>query len=243
MHEVTTPADVPAVRGDEDIKEGLKGTVRDQENAVTRAYQRFARPLAAFIRERAAPTLDSDEVATAVNETFCGLARYAAAGKFDSSGALSTLLFEIARRKATDLLRKKTCQKRRVEDTSEFASSVDEGELGHGKCSDDEIALHVTQRLVLAPEIRELWRTAADEAQANEVIRQFRLWIGGLSKLQRRVAELMVRHFGSASDSEMCDELKAEGVQATPASVKSARSEIVRKFKSLLEKQKGPHQS
>lgn len=233
MHEITTRTD-PQVRNDEDIKAGLMGNVQDQENAITRAYQRFAKPLAAFIRERVAPTLDSDEIATAVNETFCGLARYAAARKFRSSGALSTLLFEMTRRKATDLLRKKTCRKRRIT-TGDTVGSVEETELGYAGYSDDEFAVHVTQRLVLAPEISELWRTAADGAQANEIIRTFRLWLGSLPRLQRKVAETMLTHFGSASDAEMSAELRESGVPATKASVKSARTQIVQKFKSLIE--------
>lgn len=236
MQDVTTRTDPSADRSDEDIKAGLLGTSQDQDRAITRAYQRFAKPLFGFIRESVAPTLDSDEIATAVNETFCALARYASAGKFRSSGALSTLLFEIARRKATDILRKKTCRKRRIETGESAVIPVEDLELGHGGISDDEFATRVTQRLILAPEIRDLWRTAADEAQANEIIRNFRLWISTLPRLQRKVAEIMLAHFGSASDGEMSIELGKMGIQATPASVKSARSEIVRKFESLIKK-------
>src|SRR5947208_1185427 len=112
MQDVTTRTNrSPDRSGDDEIKAGLLGNEQEQEQAVSRAYERFSKPLAAFIREVVAPTLDSDEVATAVNETFCALARYANARKFHGHGALSTLLFEIAQRKATDLLRKKTCRK------------------------------------------------------------------------------------------------------------------------------------
>src|SRR5947209_5935316 len=101
---------------EEEIKKGLSGTPEEQEVAFEKAYARFARPLAAFIRETIAPTLDSDDVATAVSQAFCGLARYVQRGKFKSEGAVSTLLFSIARRKAYDLLRCKTSLKRRDRD-------------------------------------------------------------------------------------------------------------------------------
>lgn len=114
MHDLTTQTDSEAARYDEEIKNGLKGTVQAQEVAIEQAHKRFARPLAAYTREKVAPTLDSDEIATAVSETFCAVARYAESGRLRASGALSTLFFEIARRKAIDLLRKKTCRKRRA---------------------------------------------------------------------------------------------------------------------------------
>jgi DNA-directed RNA polymerase specialized sigma24 family protein len=234
MQEVTTSANSAADRSDEDIKAGLLGTVRDQEQAITNAYHRFAKPLMGFIRETVAPTLDSDEIATAVSETFCALARYAKAGKFHSSGALSTLLFEIARRKAIDLLRKRMCKKRGGSENPSTIRTVEEAELRDGGPSDDEFATRITQRLILAPEIRELWRNAADEAQANEIIRKFRLWIGTLPRLQRKVAEKMLTSFGSATDAEMSAELRNEGVEAPPASVKSARNQISEKFSSLM---------
>jgi DNA-directed RNA polymerase specialized sigma24 family protein len=236
MHDVTTRTDRAASNCDTDIKAGLLGSPQNQESAITRAYQRYARPLSAFIRERVAPTLDSDEIATAVNETFCAVARYAVRGKFQSDGALSTLFFGIAKRKATDLLRKKTCRKRRPASDEVPDGPAGDSELRHLGDSEDEFVANVTQRLVLSREIRALWRTAADQASANEIIRQFRLWVGSLPRLQRKVAEMMLRHFGSASDAEVCAMLEEIGIRSTPASVKSARIEVVRKFKSLLSK-------
>jgi DNA-directed RNA polymerase specialized sigma24 family protein len=229
MQDVTTRTDRSPDRSDEeDIKAGLLGNTDEQEKAIEQAYSRFSKPLAAFIRERVAPTLDSDEIATAVSETFCALARYASAGKFRADGAISTLLFEIARRKATDILRKNTCRKRKAPDDSDELTSHFEDE------DDDSFACRVTQKLVLAPEVSALWRTAADSAQANEIIREFRLWIGTLPRLQRKVAESMLRNFGSASDGEMSAELSSRGIHATTASVKSARGQIVEKFHFLI---------
>jgi len=234
MSDLHARTDPGLLREDQAISAGLKGSRRCQENAIERAHQRFSRSLAAYIRERVAPTLDGDEIATAVSETFCALARYAAEGKFYSTGALSTLLFTIARRKAIDILRKKTRKKRRAGEDDHTMLPVTEVELGHDGLSDDDVAVEVTQKLVRAPEISDLWRTAADEARTNEIIRRFRLWIGTLPRLQRKVAECMLTHFGSATDAEMAAELRNEGVQATPASVKSARTQIVIKFKSYI---------
>jgi hypothetical protein len=73
---------------DDDIKDGLLGTEQEQQEAIKKAYERYAKPVAGFIRERVAPTLDSDEVASAVNDTFCALAKYVARGRFKADGAL-----------------------------------------------------------------------------------------------------------------------------------------------------------
>ncbi|MGO9585518.1 MAG: hypothetical protein ACLP2Y_04910 [Limisphaerales bacterium] len=43
---------------EEEIKTGLKGNEEKQLEAVCKAYDRFAAPLAAYIRESVAPTLD-----------------------------------------------------------------------------------------------------------------------------------------------------------------------------------------
>lgn len=212
------------------IKEGLKGTPQSQEEAIDRAYSRYAKPLAGYIRESVAPTLDSDEIATAVNEAFCALARYVAQEKFSASGALSTLLFTLARRKAIDQLRAKTSRKRQP-----AANGANDSPDVTADMTDDDFTISVTQRLIEAPEVAELWRTAADSAADNEIIRTFRLWIGRLPRVQRKVAEALLRHFGSASDAEIASELSENGESITAASVKSARAEIVRKFTALIE--------
>ncbi|HMG06493.1 MAG TPA: hypothetical protein VK581_13620 [Chthoniobacterales bacterium] len=169
-----------------------------------------------------------------MSEAFCGLARYAAQGKFRASGAVSTLLFTLARRKAIDQLRAKTSGKRRppISDAQEAAEvAVTCGP----DLTDDEFTTSVRQRLIDAPEIEELWRTAADNAATNEIIRAFRLWVGSLPRLQRKVAEALLKHFGSARDAEIASELVQIGEPATTASVKSARNEIVRKFTAMIE--------
>ncbi len=241
MHKLSEQIVTPDAE-EEEIKKGLMGTPQEQEAAYERAYNRFARPLAAFIRESVAPTLDGDEVATAVSEAFCGLARYVDRGKFKSDGALSTLLFSIARCKAYDLLRNKTSKKRRDPD----GQHADANESRDGELTDEEFAERVFQRLVKAPEIREMWNTAADACAANEIIRQFRLCIGTLPRLQRKVAQAILAHFGdvsnnefgAVSNAEICDEIAKCGVtRPSEASVKSARKEITRKFKAIIQTQ------
>ncbi len=219
---------------DEEMKKGLTGTAREREDAFEKAYARFARPLAAFIRESVAPTLDSDEVATAVSETFCGLARYVDRGRFKSEGAVSTLLFSIARLKGYDQLRRKTSLKRRDPDRESDGFK----ECSDGEMSDDDFATRVTQRLVRAPEIRELWKTAADIGAANEIIRQFRLWISTLPRLQRKVAQALLKYFGDVTNKEICDEIaKSGGSPPSEASVKSARNQLTAKFRTLIQTQ------
>ncbi len=215
---------------DDEIKEGLLGSEQEQQDAIRKAYDRYAKPVAGFIRESVAPTLDSDEVASAVNDTFCALAKYVARGRFRADGALVTLLFSMARLKAYDLLRRKTAGRRSRKEEYVGDESDCDGGIG-----DDEFAVQVAQRLAAAPEIAVLWRTAADEGAANEIIRQFRLWVGQLPRLQRKVAQALLTHFGDVTNREICDEIAKTGDRPTEASVKSARNEISRKFKTMIE--------
>ncbi|MCE0521656.1 MAG: hypothetical protein LV480_01950 [Methylacidiphilales bacterium] len=239
MHELATQTESVTAQEDEVIKQGLMGTASGQELAIERAYARFAKPLAAFIREKVAPTLDSDAIATAVSETFCAVARYAAGGGFSPKGALSTLFFSIAKRKATDLLRKKTCQKRRAPKANDDIDDSEPSEHDGSESAGEESAIRIAQRLEFAPEIKKLW-TAAEHLYAKEIFREFRLWIGTQPSLQRKVAELILADFGGSSDAEISRKLAANGVKATPASVKSARRQLVLKFKTLLT-EKGIH--
>jgi DNA-directed RNA polymerase specialized sigma24 family protein len=213
---------------DKEIKCGLLGTEQQQEEAIRMARERYARPLASFIRERAAPTLDSDEVANAVNDAFIGLAKYAARGRFRADGALSTLLFCMARRKAYDQLR------RRPKARLDASEGGDDGENCEGETCDGSFEARVNQHLVAAPEIAVLWKTAVDEARTNEIIRTFRLWISGLPRLQRKVAEAILRNFGVITNAQICDELAETGPRPSVASVKSARKQITEKFKELM---------
>lgn len=227
---------------EEEIKAGLLGSESEQEVAFEKAYARFAKPLAAFIRETIAPTLDSDEIATAVSETFCALGRYVEKGRFSKEGALSTILFSIARFKAIDLLRSKTCIKR----CNPIQNDVDAGGCDDNQ-PDENFAVRISQQLVKAPEIKELWKTAVEIGYANEVMRQFRLCVGELPHLQRKVGEAILAHFGNVSDEEfgpvstkeICDYIaKHHDHRPAEASVRSARKEITRKFKTLIQPRK-----
>ena len=113
---------------DKEIIDGLLGNPKQQLKAIDTAYARYAKPLTGFIRESVAPTLDEHEVATAVNNTFIALARYAERGRFKAQGALlSTLLFEIARLKGYDQLRQKGSSSRPSEDEEIATVSCDLG--------------------------------------------------------------------------------------------------------------------
>jgi RNA polymerase sigma factor (sigma-70 family) len=224
---------------DEDIKNGLLGTVQAQKEAIEVAYQRYAKPLAGFIRERVAPTLDSDEVASAVNDTFCALAQYVSRGRFKAEGAVITLLFSMARFKAYDHLRRKTARRRGAQRTNLENEPICDGGLNDDDFANQEVA----QRLIAAPEVAALWRTAADEGASNEIIQEFRLWIGGLPRLQRKVAEVLLTNFGDLTNAEISEEIGRTGERPSEASVKSARYEISQKFKTLMEireRTKGP---
>lgn len=214
---------------EDDIKLGLLGTEQEREDAIRKAYERFKYPLASFIRERVAPTLDSDELANAVHDAFRGLARYVSSGAFNPDGSLATLLFAIGRRKAIDQLRRRrrTLPEGLLEDGFQD-DSEDETEK-------DEFNSTVAQILRESPEVGALWKTAADISAANEIMRQFRLWIGSQPRLQRKVGEALLRHFGDISDADIAEEISTSINRVPVASVKSALREITRKFKTLIE--------
>jgi DNA-directed RNA polymerase specialized sigma24 family protein len=213
---------------DKEIKNGLLGTEQQQCEAVEKAYERYAKPLASFIREKVAPTLDSHELSTAVDEVFLGLARSAAKGKITTGGYLGTLLFKMARRKAYDQLRAKTRHDSRF-------TSLDDDDDCDNVMTDDEFSSRVRERLAASPQIAALWRTAAENGAANEIIRMFRLWLSNLPRLQRKVAQALFVHFGDITDHEICDDLAKTGERPSVASVKSARKQIIEKFKSYME--------
>ena len=159
---------------DEVIQIGLLGTEQEREGAIRDAYEYYKRPLFGFIKERVAPTLDSDEIATAINDVFRGLAKFVSRGKFKPGKSLKPLLFTMARRKAYDQLRRKT------KNISEFEPDpvIDGGcENIHSDPEDEAFSICVAQKLNEVPEVSVTWKNAADEAQANEIMREFKLWL------------------------------------------------------------------
>ncbi len=226
---------------EQEIKTALLGNEQAQFNALTKAYARYANPLASYIREKVAPTLDSHELTTAVNDVFIELARKAKLGRLKENGSLVALLFRMAHANAIDQWRsKRRWEKRHV---SEGEAVAGESGAGEDLSSDQKLIALVARRLAEAPEIAAVWRTltqrrtAADEVAANEVIRQFKVWLGGLPRLQRKVAESMAVHFGDATDEEICDEIAKTDVRPPVSSVKSARAQIREKFTALMNHQ------
>lgn len=212
-----------------------------QFDAVCKAYERYANPLASYLRERF-PTLDSQELTTAVDDVFISLAKKAKVGNFQADGSLASLLFRMARNKAVDQLKAKYKQEQRWVDSSRCFKGEQPG-CSDDEVSQDEIISMVARKLSNAPEIAAAWRavmqdwTPAHEVAAIEIVRQFKLWIADLPRLQRKVAEVMAIHFGNITDEEICDEIAKKDERPEIASVKSARREIREKFKTLIERQ------
>ncbi|MGH8094613.1 MAG: RNA polymerase sigma factor [Chthoniobacterales bacterium] len=226
---------------EQQITSALLGDQQAQFKAVTRAYERYADPLASYIREKVAPTLDTHELTTAVNDVFIELARKAKLGQLKENGSLVALLFKMARANAIDQWRsKRRWEMRHISESDVVAT---EGGAGNDLSGDEKLIAHVARRLAEAPEIAAVWktltlrRTAADEVAANEVIRQFKVWLSGLPRLQRKVAESMAFHFGDATDEEICDEIAKSDVRPPVSSVKSARAQIREKFTALMNHQ------
>jgi len=222
-----------------EIKTGLQGDEQKQYEAVCKAYDRFAAPLAAYILERVVPTLDSHELTTAVNDVFIELAKKAKQGKFKPDGSLASLLFEMARCNAIDQLRGKVRFESRFEVT-DFSESENGHHLSY--LNDDEVASRVAQKLADAPEIASAWRsvthrtTPAGESAAAEVVRLFKIHIASLPAFQRKVARIMAIHYGDITEDQICEELEKLGESAPLGSVKSARRQIREKFASLINK-------
>lgn len=224
---------------EEEIKIGLKGDEQEQFEAVCKAYDRFAAPLASFIRERVAPTLDEHELTTAVNNVFLDLAKKAKKGDFTFDRSLKSLLFQMAKFKALDQVKAKLKQEQNNV-TEHFLS---EGHTNHDceALTDDEIVSIVAGKLSDAPEIATAWKaatqdwTAGKESAAREIVRRFNIWVGtSLPRMQRKVAELIAASYGEFTDEEICEKLTKAGYQAPLGSVKSARREIREKFASLI---------
>lgn len=227
---------------EEEIKTGLKGDEQKQYEAVCKAYDRFANPLASYVRECVAPTLDEHELTTAIDNVFLDLAKKAKNGKFTSDGSLASLLFQMAKYKALDQLKAKLRQEEN--NFTEHPSIEDQYNLGGEVLTDDEIVSIVAGKLSNAPEIATAWKaatqdwTASKESAAREIVRQFKIWVGTtLPPMQRKVAELMAASFGEFTDEEICEKLKQTGHHAPLGSVKSARRQIREKFVSLINQQ------
>lgn len=226
---------------EEEIKTGLKGDEHKQHEAVCKAYDRFADPLASYIRENVAPTLDSHELATAVDNVFIDLAKKAKEGNFKFDGSLTSLLFRMAKYKARDQMRAK-CKHEQNNVTDQYLNG-DQGDNDSDALTDDEVVSIIAGKLSDAPQIATAWKaatqewTAGKESAAKEIVRQFKMWIGtSLPPLQRKVAELIAVSFGEFTDEEICKKLEKDGKRPPLGSVKSARREIVEKFTSLINK-------
>ena len=222
---------------EEEIKTGLQGNEQKQYEAVCKAFDRYAAPLAAYILESVVQTLDSHALTTAVNDVFLELAKMAKQGKFKPDGSLASLLFKMARCNAIDQLRGKIRYERRYE-TTDFSNSENGNQ---SEClSDDEVASRVALKLADAPEVASAWRsitsrtTPAGESAAGEVVRLFKVHIASLPSFQRTVAGILAIHYGDITEEEICEEIGKFGKTPPLGSVKSARREIREKFTSLI---------
>jgi len=223
---------------EEQIKTGLRGDEKKQFEAICKAIETYADPLAAFVRENY-PLLDSHELTIAVDDVFLKLAKKAKEGRFKTDGSLKSLLFRIVRCNATDQLREKY-RWRRHKSLHQVSGDGQDNQMVN-ELSDDEIASYVAQKLSNAPDIAAAWRvvtqewTPARQVAAIEIVRQFKIWIGTLPAVQRKVAEVMAKHYGDVTDEEISDEIAKADISAPLGSVKSARREIREKFKLLIE--------
>ena len=158
--------------------------------------------------------------------------------KFKLQGSLSALLFTMAERKAIDQLRAGKQWKQRRVDT---LSSTDDADFATVSINEDLETLE--RRVEESAEVDAAWKalaqskTPADEVATAEVIRQFRIWLGTLPNLQRKVAQALYSHSGDITDNEIAEEIGASGPRPPISSIKSARAQIRTKFDTLMKSQ------
>ena len=204
-----------AVRLDEDaVKLGLMGTDEEREEALKSVYEHYSEGIVGFL-ERKLPGLPADLCINAMLDAFRALNEAAVAGTFDYDKPIMNWLFRVAWHKGVDELRKFS---RRTLGNSEFFDTV-------GECLEDT-------------EVGRQWRLYTKSREADAIAQEFRDFLLTLPPVQRQVGQIMADSFPDAvPEEEICEEIfRRTGKRPTVVQVKSAKREIRKKFKVILNK-------
>lgn len=201
---------------DLEVLVGLLGDSEEREAAVRRLFNRYGRPLMAYLRKKL-PSLPAEDVASAVNDTFVAIFRKAEDGSLDVERPLKSLLFTIAKRRGVDLMRAK-------------ASRIP---------LDDQITEEIGSTLE-GTAIGNAWSAACETEKVAEIVEEFRRFVGTLPPQQKRVGSILADFLPDwLTDTEISDEIYRRWSQRVPVvSVKGAKQALKEKFREVL-KRKG----
>jgi DNA-directed RNA polymerase specialized sigma24 family protein len=206
---------IEAIRFDEDVvKLGLMGNDPEREQALESVYEHYSLDILRFL-ERKLPGLPTDLGVNAMLDAFKALNEEVLARTFDYDKPLRNWLIRVARNKGVDELRRIS---RRTLGNSEFFDTV-------GEC-------------LANTEVGRQWRLYTKTRAADEIAQEFRDFLLTLPPVQRQVGQIMADSFPDAiPEEEICDEIfRRVGKRPTVVQVKSAKREIRKKFKDILNK-------
>lgn len=156
-----------------------------------------------------------DDKETALSQTYEALWEEGRNKTLNINKALGNLIFNTAYRKAVDLLRYNTRQKRTMPD-----------ERYHKEIAD---AIHGTN-------IGSQWAILENRDLIDQVMAEFRQWMGTLPPAQQRVAYIMADGFPHLRDPKEIHDILMQFDKAPPSyeSVKRNRRIILDKFRNVI---------
>jgi RNA polymerase sigma factor (sigma-70 family) len=197
------------------VRCGLLGTPQEQEDAIVLLFNKYKRPLMAYLGKNF-PDLPSDEIASAIQDTFIAVDKNKKK-LGDTDQPLSRFLFTVANRRCIDARRRHA---RRIKTDDELT---------------EEIATAMNGTLT-----KLAWDEARAANQTREIVDEFRDFVRELKGQQRRVATIVADYLPYLlSDREIADEIYVRGnIIVSAVEVKGARTAMFEKFSELLERRK-----
>ena len=193
---------------------GLLGTDEEREQAVKLLLSRFERPIMKFLADRFAD-LSCDDRASVVHDAFLAVHENAVNRTLDVDSPLHPLLFTVAKRRAIDLRRRASSRIR----------------------ADAELTAEVGEYLAGTETGRD-WRLAVTLAKTDDVMYEFRKFIGTLRGQQRRVASVMADSLPDwLTDQEIAEEVFVRSkMRITVMEVKGAKNALMAKFREIMKR-------
>ena len=196
------------------VRIGLLGTNDEREQSLKLLVARFEKPVMKFLADRFAD-LSSDDRASVVHDAFIAIHGKAVDGTLDVDSPIHPLLFTVAQRRAIDLRRKASC---RIRPDTEFT---------------DEISQYLA-----GTETGRDWRLLATLAKAEEVMEEFRNFVGTLKGQQKRVASVLADFLPDwLTDPQIAEEVFVRwNIRVTVMEVKGAKNALMKKFREIIKR-------
>ena len=209
---------------DADIALMLIGDSQEQESGFELLHEKYHHTIPKFL-SRSFPGLDEHQRYEAYMETLMGLFTMIKNGTYDPDKPLLPLLIVIAKRKAIDILRKKTNAKEIP------ADRID--------CEKESISLFdlvsETGELVRGTRLGTYWGQS-DPAQRAEIIRIIVDAIPQFPTRQRQVMQIIADHLPYMPDLRTIQREASElaGENLTYHSIRRATQEVIKKIRGIL---------